>query len=132
MVQLFSDLPEAIRSTQEISERCHVELDFTTKHYPVFIPPSMKDSQKKGSNELRIEENVRYLQQLCQDALPLRYTEETLQHVQAKHPDKDPLKLVHDRLAYELEIIVSKGIDSGLSFAFIISIIKSGSPFNIN
>jgi DNA polymerase-3 subunit alpha len=35
----FAELPEAIRQTVAIAERCHLALDFKTKHMPVFRAP---------------------------------------------------------------------------------------------
>ena len=110
MRALFSDLPEAIENSAHIAERCHVEIDFATKHYPVFIPPSLTDSPEANNHDIRIRANGEYLEELCRTALPKKYDPETLKHVQAKHPDKDPLQLVEERLTYELGIIISKGM----------------------
>ena len=41
MQALFADIPEAISNTLEIAEKCNVEIDFKTKHYPVYIPPAL-------------------------------------------------------------------------------------------
>jgi DNA polymerase-3 subunit alpha len=41
MQALFADLPEAIENTVKVAEQCRCELDFKTKHYPVFIPPDL-------------------------------------------------------------------------------------------
>jgi len=41
MEQLFSDIPDAIAATEEIAAKCNVELDFDTKHYPVYVPPTL-------------------------------------------------------------------------------------------
>jgi DNA polymerase-3 subunit alpha len=35
----FTDLPEAVPNTLEVAEKCNVEFDFKTLHYPVFTPP---------------------------------------------------------------------------------------------
>ncbi|MGA4579529.1 DNA polymerase III subunit alpha [Limisphaera sp. VF-2] len=35
----FAEVPEAIRNTLEIAERCNVEIEFGRLHYPVFHPP---------------------------------------------------------------------------------------------
>ena len=107
---LFADLPAALATTKEIADRCHVEIDFTTKHYPVFIPPSLNDSLDAKNADVRTQENAKYLEQLCRNALLERYTPSALKHVQEKHPHKDPLQLVEERLAFELDIIISKGM----------------------
>jgi len=36
---LFHELPEAVRNTLEVAEKCNVEIEFGKLHYPVFTPP---------------------------------------------------------------------------------------------
>lgn len=110
MQKLFADIPQAISATQEIASRCQAQLDFSTKHYPVFIPPSLQHTQENSTPECRAKENGSYLEHLCMTALPTRYTEKELQHIKEKYPDKDPLIIVKERLTLELDIILSKGM----------------------
>ncbi|MGA4644597.1 DNA polymerase III subunit alpha [Limisphaera sp. 4302-co] len=35
----FAEVPEAIRNTLEVAEKCNVEIEFGRLHYPVFHPP---------------------------------------------------------------------------------------------
>jgi DNA polymerase III subunit alpha len=35
----FTEVPEAVTNTLEVAEKCNVEFDFKTLHYPVFTPP---------------------------------------------------------------------------------------------
>ena len=35
----FTEVPEAVTNTLEVAEKCNVEFDFKTLHYPVFHPP---------------------------------------------------------------------------------------------
>ena len=35
----FAEMPEAVTNTLEVAEKCNVEFDFKTLHYPVFTPP---------------------------------------------------------------------------------------------
>src|SRR5258706_326335 len=35
----FTEIPEAVTNTLEVAEKCNVEFDFKTLHYPVFHPP---------------------------------------------------------------------------------------------
>ena len=60
MTQIFKDLPEAIRSTIEIAEKCNLELDFTKTHLPSYVPPQGKTGEE-------------YLRELCYDGLRKRY-----------------------------------------------------------
>src|SRR5262249_43752233 len=39
MKALFAEIPEAVQNTLEVAEKCNVEFDFKSLHYPVFAPP---------------------------------------------------------------------------------------------
>ena len=53
----------------------------------------------------------KFLKAACaKRALPKRYTPERLAKVQEKYPGKDPLEVVSERLDYELDVIVPKGM----------------------
>jgi DNA polymerase-3 subunit alpha len=39
MKALFAEIPEAVKNTLEVAEKCNVTFDFKTLHYPVFVPP---------------------------------------------------------------------------------------------
>ncbi len=99
MMQLFSDMPDAISTTLEIADKCSLEIDLKTKHYPVFVP--------EGKSHANVEE---YLWDLCLQGIPKRYTEHQLARVKEKYPDKDPLTVVHERLKYEMSVICPKGM----------------------
>lgn len=81
MEALFKDVPEALRNTLAIAERCHLELNFRTvlPHYEV--PPGYTYES--------------YLEKLCRENLPRRYPQVT--------PELEA------RLKFELEVIQSKG-----------------------
>ncbi len=108
MESLFSDIPKAIENTLKVAEKCFFEFDFTTKHYPVYIPPTIEGKQL--SQEERQKAASDYLYKLCNDAISHRYTEKQLEKVKEKYPDKDPLDVVKQRMNYEFEIIDSKGM----------------------
>jgi DNA polymerase-3 subunit alpha len=108
MRALFSDLPEALEETVKIAEKCKCELDFKTKHYPVFIPPSLEG--KSWTKEERLKAAEQFLHDLCQAGMKTRYTPEHLAHVQLKYPGRDPLQVVRDRFEYEFNILTSKGM----------------------
>lgn len=94
---LFADLPEAAALSSEIADKIHLELDFKTRFYPVFTPPEGVTKET-------------YLSDLCHEGIIKRYTPERLAKVQEKYPGKDPLQVVKERLAYELDLILSKGM----------------------
>jgi len=108
MQALFSDLPDALENTVAIAEKCNLEIDFDSKHYPVFIPPKLEG--KEVPPEERAREVEHYLRQLCEDGIARRYTPERLEKVQAVYPNKDPMAVVKERLEYEMSIIAPKGM----------------------
>ena len=52
MKSLFRDIPQAIRATVEIAERCNLELDFNKIFLPQFAPPDGKTQ-------------IQYMEELC-------------------------------------------------------------------
>lgn len=101
METLFGDFKEAITNTAFIASQCQFEFDFSQRFYPVFVPPQV---------EGKVYSNEEYLKELCEKGIEKRYTKEVLAKVQEKYPEKDPLTTVRERLAYELEVIISKGM----------------------
>jgi DNA polymerase-3 subunit alpha len=61
MAALFAEVPEAVRHTLEIAERCQLEIEFGRLHYPVFEPPAGLTREA-------------YLRQLLAEGLSRRYT----------------------------------------------------------
>ena len=61
MKALFHETPEAVLNTVEVAEKCNVEFDFKTLHYPVFQPP--EHFTREG-----------YLRHLLAEGLHRRYT----------------------------------------------------------
>ena len=108
MKELFVDIPEAIERTLHIAKACNLEIDFTKKYYPVFVPPHLEE--KKFEEKTRLKEVEIYLKKLCVDGIKKRYSSERLEKVQAKYPEKDPLEIVKKRLEYEFSVIASKGM----------------------
>jgi DNA polymerase-3 subunit alpha len=112
MTVLFADVPEAISNTLEIAEKCNVAIDFKTKHYPIYIPPSIQD--KEYTKEEQAQSVEKYLWELCEEGVHKRYTPERLAKVKELFPDKDPLEIVRERLKYEMDVIVPKGMSDYL------------------
>ncbi|ATW15722.1 DNA polymerase III subunit alpha [Chlamydia trachomatis] len=109
IAELFAAHPETITNTCIVAERCHLELDFETKHYPIYVPEAL---QKKGSytEEERYKASSAFLEKLCEQGLTSKYTPELLGHIAKKFPGEDPLTLVKERLKLESSIIISKGM----------------------
>jgi DNA polymerase-3 subunit alpha len=83
MYALFSDTPEAVRLSQEIADRCDVQLDFRKRHFPVYTPPDNLSAEQ-------------YLRQLCQQGLHDRY-------------GPQPPAEAQQRLDWELDVICRLG-----------------------
>ncbi len=101
MAALFSDFPDALATSVAIAEQCHLEIDFSTKHYPIFTVLDADNSDTAAETLLR---------RMCQEGIPIRYTEARLQKVAAQYPGQDPKEVLEKRLSYELDIITSKGL----------------------
>lgn len=85
MKDIFKEVPESIKNTIEITERCNLQLSFDKVHLPRYNPP---DNLK--SNE--------YITNLCMEG--------------ARKKFKKITKEIEDRLKYELEIIEKAGFTS--------------------
>lgn len=112
MQALFSDLPEAISNTLEVAEKCSVEIDFKTKHYPIYIPPALEG--KSYTKEEQTQEVEKFLWSLCEKGMEKRYTPERLAKLKEIFPEKIPEEIVRERLNYEMSIIVPKGMSDYL------------------
>ncbi|KAG6558998.1 DNA polymerase III subunit alpha [Candidatus Rhabdochlamydia oedothoracis] len=108
MCSLFADIPSAIEETYKIADKCNFSFDFKAKYYPVFTPPQLEDSSY--TEEIRQEGVAAFLRQLCEEGIVKRYTNSSLAKVSEKYPGRDPLEVVKERLEYELNIILSKGM----------------------
>jgi error-prone DNA polymerase len=60
MAALFADLPQALRNTLRIAERCHASLDFSAQRLPAFPVPEGDTTES-------------YLRHLCQEGLARRF-----------------------------------------------------------
>ncbi|MBO4303014.1 MAG: DNA polymerase III subunit alpha [Lentisphaeria bacterium] len=96
MKEIFRELPQAVTNTVGIAERCHVELDMQTNHYPVY-------RVKEGETQAEI------LRNLCIKGFPGRYGYDLL------HPDeahRENARMMMERMDYELGIIHKTKYDS--------------------
>ena len=87
MQDLFGDIPGAIENTLKIAERCHVDLNPTGYHLPLFTVPENYTTHT-------------YLRQLCEAGLENIYGD------RAKSPE------IQERLEYELSVIHEMGFDA--------------------
>ncbi|HEX8833419.1 MAG TPA: DNA polymerase III subunit alpha, partial [Abditibacteriaceae bacterium] len=85
MYDRFKHIPEAMANTLRIADMVDLELDLKTTHFPVFDVPAGHDL-------------VSYLRELCKQRFDKRYP--------PGHARRDEAV---KRMAYELEIIISKG-----------------------
>jgi DNA polymerase-3 subunit alpha len=86
MYEIFSNQAEAVLRSQEIADRCDLELDFKARHFPIFVTPGQRAPED-------------YLRELCEEGLRERYG------------DPPPPEAV-DRLNHELDIICRMGFAS--------------------
>ena len=86
MADLFSDIPESLTNTEEIAERCNVDLEPKGYHLPLFEVPEGYTAET-------------YLRELCEAGVRQRY------HEKADDPE------VRTRLEYELGVIHRMGFD---------------------
>ncbi len=100
----FPDQEEAVHRSQQIADRCELELDFKTRHFPVFDPPKGKTAED-------------YLRELCEQGLKERYGDSGgTGWPPTSAPDKPPTRggqpvAPEERLKLELDVI------NGLGFA---------------
>ena len=113
----FAEIPDAVTNTLEVAEKCNVEFDFKTLHYPVFHPP--EHFTREG-----------FLRQWLAEGLFTRYTihakaegkefivekvddASRLPTFDPKNPnEQEALKAVIDRLQLELTVIEKTGFIS--------------------
>lgn len=105
MEGLFQDIPEALSNSLLIAESCDLKFDFNIKHYPVYLPPTLPEQYTEEERRSAVNN---YLEELCEKAIPKRYTPDKLAKVAEKYPGQDPEEVVKKRLEYELNIIRSK------------------------
>jgi DNA polymerase-3 subunit alpha len=86
MYELFPDHEAAVARSQEIADGCDIEIDFKSRHFPVFTPPEKKKPEE-------------YLRELCEQGLLDRYGEA-------------PPETARERLEHELTIINRMGFAS--------------------
>ncbi|HEY5674468.1 MAG TPA: DNA polymerase III subunit alpha [Malonomonas sp.] len=60
MIALFKDHPDAIANTVKIAERCNLELDFSTYHFPQYEKPADRtlDEELQVQSEAGLEERL--------------------------------------------------------------------------
>lgn len=96
MVQEFSNVPEAIASTQEIADQCNVTLKLGQTLLPVYEVPATKTPES-------------YLRELCMKGIGYRYG--LPEPVGGNFPE-GTTKEISDRLEYELSVINQTGFAS--------------------
>ncbi len=91
MAALFGEIPEALRNTLRISERCNAEIRFGEPHFPVFQAPDGMDQKS-------------YLTKLCREGVTRCYGIQDMDQ-----PRNDQEREVADRLKYEMSVIETTG-----------------------
>ncbi|WP_437204903.1 DNA polymerase III subunit alpha [Planctomicrobium sp. SH664] len=86
MYAAFPNMAEAVARSQEIANRCDIQLDLKTRHFPVFLPPEQKT-------------DVQYLREVAEEGFRFRYGD-------------NPEPAYVERLNYELGVIDRMGFSS--------------------
>ncbi|WP_104684922.1 DNA polymerase III subunit alpha [Helicobacter bizzozeronii] len=95
MAKLFADIPEALQNTQEIANKCHLELDLKNDANPP-TPPRFKFTQQYAQEEgLDLEDDGAYFAYKSREGLKKR-----LERI-----DPSQHALYQERLEYEIKII---------------------------
>ena len=90
MCEYFKDYPGAIENTVEIADRCHVEFDFKSYHFPKFETPSEETPESLFEKET------------------LEGFKRIMAKIRKKKPDMDE-SAYKNRLDYEISVIKSMG-----------------------
>ncbi|MBI2870712.1 MAG: DNA polymerase III subunit alpha [Candidatus Omnitrophica bacterium] len=98
MVSLFKDLPEAIRNTCVVADKCRLQFEFHRTHFPLFPVPAGVTSHEK------------YLRDLCEAGLTRRYGGAPV--LRAVGPEGAPPARLRERMDHELAIIQKMGFTS--------------------
>lgn len=85
MMERFADVPEAVKNSVRIAEKCNVEIDFKELHLPIFTPPEGKDNES-------------FLAELVSEGIKKRYRSVTAE--------------IKNRVEHELKIIKQSGYTS--------------------
>ena len=90
MKALFADTPDAIANTLDIAERCNVDFDFKTLHYPEWTPPPGKTTMNCLKELLCEGFKVRYNIEVTTDGEEFHYTPMTIEDARHLPSWKEP------------------------------------------
>src|SRR3989449_285485 len=132
MKALFSEVPDAVRNTLEVAEKCNLEIEFGRLHYPAFSPPEhltregylrellAEGLRKRYGIHARVE-GQEFVIQAMDEARRLpsfRPTADQIRNPKSEIRDlenpavKAAVKAVIDRLQVELTVIEKTGFIS--------------------
>jgi len=93
MHELFAEVPEALKNTLAVAEKCNLLMEFGKLRFPAYQAPSGLSREQ-------------YLRQLCEQGLRDRYS------IEWRQPKEQGEKQIVDRVEYELKIIEKTGFAS--------------------
>jgi DNA polymerase-3 subunit alpha len=93
MREAFAEVPEALRNTREVADKCNLVMEFNKLRFPVYDPPDGLEREA-------------YLRQLVAQGLRDRFG------VDYSHPQDDKGKLLVERINEELRVIDKQGFTS--------------------
>ena len=126
MAELFKEVPDAVKNTLEVAEKCNVEIDFSGLHYPVYTAPEGFTQEGLLRKDLADALFTRYAMQV--KAVGREFDVESIEDARVlptyKAPDDEPdepqtdvkapaaqaaIKDIIDRLQTELGVIEKMG-----------------------
>jgi DNA polymerase-3 subunit alpha len=110
----FTEIPDAVTNTVEVAEKCNVEFDFKTLHYPVFHPP--EHFTREGHLRKQLAEGLRRRYTIRARAEGGEFIVEGIEDPKrlptfdaAQANQEAAIKVVLDRLQLELGVIEKTG-----------------------
>jgi len=105
----FNDYPGAVERSVEIGNRCNLEIDFGSHHFPRFRFESHVHPGDPGSKESKVSDVNAFLETEARKGLEVR-----LQEIRARNSDfsTEDTRHYYERLDRELDVIKGMGYSS--------------------
>lgn len=106
ILPLFSDIPEAIENTKLIADKCNVDIDLSSKHYPVYHPQGKAHTTEQERIKCVEEEMI----DKCNKAIPTKYKGKVLDRLKEYLKGEDAFEVIKERIEFEFKILSSRGL----------------------
>jgi DNA polymerase-3 subunit alpha len=125
MAALFSEVPDAVKNTLEVAEKCNLQIPFGKLHYPVFNPPETYSREgylrkllaeglgRRYGMDVRAEGDEFIVESVPEpDRLPTFKEADVTEAKPREQVVAEAVKVVMDRLSMELKVIEKTGFIS--------------------